>query len=159
MQVLSLVMLWAWLLPACKARLRPCWRKHDDSLLASDETLLPSQRTELERQAQLQEYMARLMGERLMEHQHRLSTLKLRLTLLNTPRQAGFLRARPATDGPFATYWAELRRDKRIYFFAHTAPSQHHLSHTARPDDPRHANAGAAADIDTPTPFWQLVDR
>ena len=57
-----------------------------------------------------------------MEHQHRLATLRLRLTLLNTPRQAGFLRARPATDGEFDTYWAELRRDKRVYFFAHTAP-------------------------------------
>ena len=36
--------------------------------------------------------------------------------------QAGFLRARASNDGPFDTYWAELRRDKRVYFFAHTAP-------------------------------------
>ena len=79
------------------------------------------QRAHLERQAVLQEYMARLMGENLVKHQHQLASLRLRLNLLNTPRQAGFLRARASEQGPFDTYWAELRRDKRIYFFAHTA--------------------------------------
>ena len=128
-QTLSFIMLWAWVLPACRSRLPSgvlgaacCQRGDHEHELLHEETLLPSEREALERQAELQEYMARLMGEKLMEHQHKLSTLKLRLTLLNTPRQAGFLRARPSTDGDFDTYWAELRRDKRIYFFAHTAP-------------------------------------
>ena len=121
-QVLGLVMLWAWLLPALRTRLRPCWKKKSSEALLADESMQPSQRRSLQRQLQLQEYMASQMSERLLEHQHRLSTLRLRLTLLNTPRQAGFLRVRNAPDGPFDTYWAELRRDKKVYFFSHTAP-------------------------------------
>ena len=74
-------------------------------------------------QAALEEYMARLMGEKLLEHRHKLASLQLRINLLNTPRQANFLRARGGVGGPFDTYWAELRRDKRIYFFAHSAPA------------------------------------
>ena len=120
-QTLGLVMLWAWLLPATSKWLRCCRRKKLSEAILADVALQPSQRAHLQRQLQLQEYMASLMAERLLEHQHRLSTLRLRLTLLNTPRQAGFLRARNALDGPFDTYWAELRRDKKVYFFAHVA--------------------------------------
>ena len=58
-------------------------------IAADDFYTQPSQRAWLQRQAQLQEFMARLMGERLLEHQHRLSSLRLRLTLLNTPKQVG----------------------------------------------------------------------
>ena len=91
-QALTLVMLVAWLLPALKPRLLPRWRtKLLD--LREDQLAQPHHRQGLERQLKLSEYMARRMGERLLEHQHRLSRLQLRLTLLNTPRQSGFLRA------------------------------------------------------------------
>ena len=103
-------------------RARSLMQKKSSEALLADESLQPSQRRSLQRQLQLQEYMASQMSERLLEHQHRLSTLRLRLTLLNTPRQAGFLRVRNAPDGPFDTYWAELRRDKKVYFFSPPAP-------------------------------------
>ena len=60
--------------------------------------------------------MARLMGEKLMEHQHKLCFTVTAYTYHNASA-AAWLRARPATEGD-DTYWAELRRDKRIYFFA-----------------------------------------
>ena len=77
----------------------------------------------LRRQAKLQEYLARRTQEQQLEHQHRLELLNLRITLMQTPKQAGFLRARGEASGPFETFYAELRRDKKIYFFAHTAES------------------------------------
>ena len=122
---LTVVILWAWLLPALKPRLVPRRRSKVDLVREDQQLGRRHHRAGLQRQLKLQEYLARLMGERLREHEHRLSSLQLRLTLLNTPRQAGFLRCRAASahtcEGPFDTYWAELRRDKRVYFFAHTA--------------------------------------
>ena len=58
-----------------------------------------------------------IMQDRHVEHAHRLASIRLRLSLLRLPRQAAMLRARADTSGQLQNYWAELRRDKRIYFF------------------------------------------
>ena len=71
----------------------------------------------LERKAKLQEHLSRQMQERQLEHAHRLAALQLRLSLLRTPRQAGIVRARAASVDSFREFWAELRRDKKIYFY------------------------------------------
>ena len=63
--------------------------------------------------------------ERQLEHAHRLAALQLRLSLLRTPRQAGTVRARAASLEGFVTFWAELRRDKKIYFYREM-PTQAH---------------------------------
>ena len=105
-QALWTVMMWSWLWTCLRPRVclmnpfisktkrRRSWLAVTDGSRAKSEGFMwvedlthPSQRQALQRQAQLQEYMARLMNDRLQEHQHRLSSLRLRLTLLNTPRQ------------------------------------------------------------------------
>lgn len=117
-QALTLVVLWAWVVPALRLRLREwlrvcCAPESSDgkpkrrsvkgarrSLRRAVTALVRAEapdseaaalehRDSLQRQATLEEYMARLMGEKLLEHQHRLASLRLRLNLLNTPRQAG----------------------------------------------------------------------
>ena len=64
--------------PALQPRLRPRRRRIEERLV---------QEASLLRQAKLQEHLSMIMQEKHMEHAHRLSALRLRLSLLRTPRQ------------------------------------------------------------------------
>ncbi|KAL1503229.1 hypothetical protein AB1Y20_011285 [Prymnesium parvum] len=111
--------------PALQPRVRPRRRRVEERMV---------QESSLQRQAKLQEHLAMIMQEKHMEHAHRLSALQLRLSLLRTPRQMALLRARDSNAGRFNVYWAELRRDKRLYFFV----DSNYTDGTKRPMPPSH---------------------